>query len=63
MWKLELRNSSEDVRCLAAFALGEIGKDAAQALPALRASAGDSSPLVRETAERAIGKLVNIERR
>jgi HEAT repeat protein len=52
-----LKSTQELVRIEAAISLGEIGKGAASALPALQAAANDSSSSVREAATEAIKKI------
>lgn len=53
-----LRSAPEaEARWRAADALGKIGKDAAPAGPDLVAALGDSDPLVRQVAVRAVGDL------
>jgi HEAT repeat protein len=52
-----LQNNREFVRVEAATSLGELGRGAADALPALQAAANDSSPAVRSAVASAIGKI------
>ena len=46
-----------DVRQAAAFALGEIGPDAAEAVPALTKALGDRDDAVRKSFIEALGSL------
>jgi HEAT repeat protein len=52
-----LGDADPDVRTLAALSLGAIGPPAAEALPALKAAAGDSNENVKKVAEMAIRSI------
>src|SRR3989442_1701358 len=56
-WMTDLDSNDAGVRRSAAYALGKLGKDAADARPALEAALRDDQPAVRQNVAWALGKL------
>ena len=54
-----LKDSAFEVRCMAAWALGEMGSSAKKAVPALRDTLDDDEQAVRKAVEEALAIIEN----